>query len=165
MTVADRWVPAALRRDLDSYRRSLMALGTAVATASLCLPLAAAIWLWARPGERWIGTLGTLLTSLLSLVTVPLLRWRGLAVAGNWLVGLLFVGLTCLAMLILLLQGFGVWLLLQRGLALGWALLTMGGIDALVGVVAILLGRRALARPLLPETRALIRRTLATVIS
>lgn len=94
MTVADRWVPAALRRDLDSYRRSLMALGTAVATASLCLPLAAAIWLWARPGERWIGTLGTLLTSLLSLVTVPLLRWRGLAVAGNWLVGLLFVGLT-----------------------------------------------------------------------
>lgn len=61
MTVADRWVPAALRRDLDSYRRSLMALGTAVATASLCLPLAAAIWLWARPGERWIGTLGTLL--------------------------------------------------------------------------------------------------------
>lgn len=78
---------------------------------------------------------------------------------------LLFVGLTCLAMLILLLQGFGVWLLLQRGLALGWALLTMGGIDALVGVVAILLGRRALARPLLPETRALIRRTLATVIS
>ena len=78
---------------------------------------------------------------------------------------LLFVGLTCLAMLILLLQGFGVWLLLQRGLALGWALLAMGGIDALVGMIAILLGRRALARPLLPETRALIRRTISTVIS
>lgn len=94
MTVADRWVPAALRRDLDSYRRSLTTIGTAVVTAGLCLPGAVAIMLWARPGERLVGTLNTLATALLSLLTVPLLRWRGLAVAGNWLAGLLFTGLT-----------------------------------------------------------------------
>jgi hypothetical protein len=49
---------------------------------------------------------------------------------------LLFLGLVCLSMLILLLQGFGIWILMQRGLGLGWALLVMSGIDALIGIVA-----------------------------
>lgn len=71
-----------------------MTLGTAAVIASLCLPVAVAIWLWARPEERWIGTLNTLGTALLSLLAVPILRRLGLIVAGNWLAGLLFAGLT-----------------------------------------------------------------------
>lgn len=78
---------------------------------------------------------------------------------------LLVIGLSFLSMLILLLQGFGVWLLTQRGLALGWSLLIVAGVDALLGMVAIALARRSLSQPLLPETRALVKRTISTVIS
>jgi len=77
---------------------------------------------------------------------------------------LLFLGLVCLSMLILLLQGFGIWILMQRGLGLGSALLVMSGIDGLIGIVAIQLARRALGKPLLPETRALVRRTISAVL-
>ncbi len=76
----------------------------------------------------------------------------------------LFIGLTCLSMLILLLQGFGIWFLLGRGLSLGWALLSMAGVDLLLGGLFVLLARRALDRPLLPETRALARRTLTAIL-
>ncbi|MFO0623403.1 MAG: phage holin family protein [Polyangia bacterium] len=85
---------------------------------------------------------------------------------GRLLSGLLslFIGLSCLSMLILLLQGVGIWFCLARGLSLGLALLIMAGVDLLLGGLFLLLARRALSRPLLPETRALVRRTITAIL-
>ena len=78
---------------------------------------------------------------------------------------LLVVGLSCISMVILLLQGVLVWLFMRLGIALGFALLIVAGIDLLFAGIAIALSQRALARPVMPETRALLRRTIDSVIS
>lgn len=85
---------------------------------------------------------------------------------GRLLSGLLFlfIGLLCLSMLILLLQGFGIWFLLGRGMSLGLSLLSMAGFDLLGGGLFLLLARRALDKPVLPETRTLIRRTISAIL-
>lgn len=112
-------------------------------------------------GSRMIRLVSGLFSVHAEVARQELGREQGRLFAGLLL---LFLGLVCLSMLILLLQGFGIWILMQRGLGLGWALLVMSGIDALFGIVAIQLGRRALGKPLLPETRALVRRTISTVL-
>jgi len=92
-TAFDRWVPASLRQDFDSYRRSKMALGVAVAIAGSCLLAAIGLfWVLARPEDRLLGTINSLVTAVLALVALPLLNRRGLVWAGNWLAGLVFVG-------------------------------------------------------------------------
>lgn len=80
--------------------------------------------------------------------------------------GLVFltVGLTSIAMVVLLLQGVAVWLLVQRGLAVGLSLLFVSAGDLLLALICVLLARRAFQRPLLPQTRALIRRTISSVL-
>lgn len=78
---------------------------------------------------------------------------------------LLVVGLSCISMVVLLLQGVLVWLIMQRGLALGYALLIVAGIDLVVAASMIALARRSFAKPMMPETRALLRRTINSVIS
>ncbi len=72
----------------------MMALGVAYTIAFLCLPLASFMWWVAAPGERLLGTVNTLATAALASATGVLLRRGGLAWAGNWLAGLLFVGTT-----------------------------------------------------------------------
>lgn len=52
---------------------------------------------------------------------------------------LLVVGLSCISMVILLLQGVLVWLFMRLGIALGFALLIVAGIGLLFGGVAIAL--------------------------
>ncbi len=77
---------------------------------------------------------------------------------------LLVVGLSFVSMVVLLLQGVLVWLFMQRGLLLGWALLCVAGIDLLMAAASIWLARRALAQPVLPETRSLLRRTISSLL-
>ncbi len=77
---------------------------------------------------------------------------------------LLVVGLSFVSMVVLLLQGVLVWLFMQRGLLLGWALLCVAGIDLLMAAGSIALSRRAFAKPVLPETRALLRRTISSLL-
>ena len=85
-------MPAGLSTDFDAHRRSWMALGISVAIIVICLLLAGVMGLVARPGERIVAIVNTLLTAALVGVTGPLLRRRGLAWAGNWLAGLVFAG-------------------------------------------------------------------------
>ncbi len=112
-------------------------------------------------GSRMIRLVSGLFSVHAEVARQELGREQGRLFAGLLL---LFLGLVCLSMLILLLQGFGIWILMQRGLGLGSALLVMSGIDGLIGIVAIQLARRALGKPLLPETRALVRRTISAVL-
>ena len=112
-------------------------------------------------GSRMIRLVSGLFSVHAEVARQELGREQGRRFAGLLL---LILGLVCLSMLILLLQGFGIWILMQRGLGLGSALLVMSGIDGLIGIVAIQLARRALGKPLLPETRALVRRTISAVL-
>ena len=88
----ERRVPETLRRDLDTRRRSMLALGVAYTIAAFCLPFAVVIALLADPAEQLIGTLNTLLTAALALATGPILRRGGLGLATGYLAALLFVG-------------------------------------------------------------------------
>jgi len=88
----ERRVPDGLRGDLDTRRRSMLALGVSVTITCLCVPVALVVFLVASPEDRVVGTFNTLLTALLAGVTGPLLRRRGLVWAANWLAGLLFAG-------------------------------------------------------------------------
>ena len=85
-------MPAGLSADFDAHRRSWMALGISVAIIVLCLLLAGVMGLVARPGERMLAIVNTLLTAGLVGLTGPLLRRRGLAWAGNWLAWRVFAG-------------------------------------------------------------------------
>jgi hypothetical protein len=78
---------------------------------------------------------------------------------------LLAVGGLLVAMVIVLLQVLGVALLQGRGLSLAAAVLVVAGADAVLGGLLLALGARALAQPVMPETRSLLRRTLGALIS
>jgi signal transduction histidine kinase len=88
----ERRIPERLRGDLDTRRRSVLALGFAAAIVALCVPIAAVVGLAASPEDRLLGVFNTLLTGALICLTGPLLRRRGLVWASNWLAWLLFVG-------------------------------------------------------------------------
>lgn len=70
-----------------------------------------------------------------------------------------FVGLLSL----LLLEGLALCGLLLR-LRLPWALASLLGANLLVAGLLLLRARRALASPVMPETRALLRRTLGSLL-
>jgi signal transduction histidine kinase len=88
----ERRVPEALRGDLDTRRRAMLALGVAYTIAIFCVPFAVVIATLTDPSARLLGTVNTLLTAALALITGPLLRRGGLAWATAWLVILLFAG-------------------------------------------------------------------------
>ena len=88
----ERRVPPALRGDLDTRRRSMLALAVSITITCFCVPVALVVFLAASPDDRVLGTVNTLLTALLASATGPLLRRRGLVWAANWLAGLLFAG-------------------------------------------------------------------------
>ena len=67
-------------------------------------------------------------------------------------------------MLILLLQGVGIWFCLALGVCRSvWRFAHHGGCGSAARGLFLLLARRALSRPLLPETRALVRRTITAI--
>ncbi len=84
---------------------------------------------------------------------------------GRLLRGVIFVliGSLLLATVIVLLQVIGVTILQARGLSLWAAVLAMAAVDAGLGGLLLLLGARALQRPVMPETRSLLRRTLGAL--
>ena len=64
---------------------------------------------------------------------------------------------------LLIAEGLALSALLLR-LRLPWALAALLGGNLLVAMGLLLLARRALAGPILPETRALLRRTLGSLL-
>ena len=88
----EQWVPLDLRGDLDTRRRSMLALGVAATIVCFCPPLAALIYLVSDTDQRLLGSLNTLASAALAAFTGPLLRRGGLVWACHWLSGLLFVG-------------------------------------------------------------------------
>ncbi len=90
----ERWVPPRFIADFDAYRRSMMALGVAVAIAVISVPIAAVLFFTVPLDERLPATINTLFSAALAGATVPLLRRRGLVWAGNWLALLMFAGIT-----------------------------------------------------------------------
>lgn len=86
--------------------------------------------------------------------------------------GRLLRGLVCLLLagfflLLGLLFGQALGLFLLRAAGLSWpgAICAAGGADLTIGLVFALAGRRALRSPALPQTRALLRRTLSALLS
>lgn len=77
-----------------------------------------------------------------------------------WLFGVGF-------MLLMLLTGqaFAIWVLHRLGLSFGSAIGVMAGCDLLFGMLLLRAGRRALRAPVLPQTRALLRRTVSALLS
>lgn len=90
----EHWVPPRFIADFDAYRRSMMALGVAVAVAVISTPIAAVLFFTVPLDERLPATINTLFSAALAGATVPLLRRRGLVWAGNWLALLMFAGIT-----------------------------------------------------------------------
>ena len=88
----ERRIPERLRGDLDTRRRSVIALCSATALAGVCVPLAVVMFFAASPEDRLISAGNTLITAALMCLTGPLLRRGGLVWAGNWLALLLFAG-------------------------------------------------------------------------
>lgn len=78
---------------------------------------------------------------------------------------LMVLGATLLVTVALLLQVVGVSLLMRQGFSLLVAVLLTAGADAVLGAALIALGARALRRPMLPTTRALLKRTLTSLRS
>lgn len=70
-----------------------------------------------------------------------------------------FVGLLSL----LIVEGLALAGLLLR-LRLSWALATLLGANLVLAGLLLLLARRALAAPVMPETRALLRRTMGSLL-
>ncbi len=85
-------VPEALRGDLDTRRRAMLALGVAYTIAIFCVPIAVVIAVIAEPSDRLFATANTLITAALALTTGPLLRRGGLVWATALLAVLLFAG-------------------------------------------------------------------------
>jgi signal transduction histidine kinase len=92
LAALERQVPETLRGDLDTRRRSMLALGVAYTIACFCVPFAVVIAALADPAEWLIGSANCLLTAALALATAPLLRHGGLRWATTWLATLLFAG-------------------------------------------------------------------------
>lgn len=78
---------------------------------------------------------------------------------------LVLIGASLLGAVTLVVQVAGIWLLTQRGLSLGQAALAVAGADVVLAVILLVLGGRALQKPLLPSTRALLKRTLSSLAS
>ena len=78
---------------------------------------------------------------------------------------LLVLGATLLVTVALLLQVVGVSLLMRQGFSLLSAVLLTAGADVVLGAALIALGARALRRPVLPSTRALLKRTISSLRS
>jgi hypothetical protein len=76
-----------------------------------------------------------------------------LGVAAVFLVLLLFSG-----------QALVVALLRDAGLKLSFALLAVVLVDVIFGLLLFVVGRRALRAPMLPQTRAVLRRTLSALL-
>jgi hypothetical protein len=70
-----------------------------------------------------------------------------------------------LLLTLLVAQALLVITLRELGVKLLWALVITAGADALFGLSFLLLGRRMLKAPVLPQTRALLRRTLSALLS
>ena len=88
-------VPAALLGDPDTRQRSLLAIGCAYSFAAVSLSLVPFMGSTAEGLLRLIPMVNTAASAALLLLTGPLLRrTRSLRVAGNWMTGLLFAGLT-----------------------------------------------------------------------
>jgi hypothetical protein len=113
-----------------------------------------------RPASR----IGRVAMSLLQ-VHAQIARQELARDQGRLLRGVIFVliGSLLLATVIVLLQVIGVTLLQARGLSLWAAVLAMAAADAGLGGLLLLLGARALQRPVMPETRSLLRRTLGAL--
>lgn len=52
----------------------------------------------------------------------------------------------------------------EAGIKLLWALVITAGADAFVGLICLLVGRSLMKAPVMPQTRALLRRTLAALL-
>jgi len=113
-----------------------------------------------RPASR----IGRVAVSLLQ-VHAQIARQELARDQGRLLRGVIFVliGSLLLATVIVLLQVIGVTLLTAAGLSLWAAVLAMAAVDAGLGGLLLLLGARALQRPVMPETRSLLRRTLGAL--
>jgi len=113
-----------------------------------------------RPASR----IGRVAVSLLQ-VHAQIARQELARDQGRLLRGVIFVliGSLLLATVIVLLQVIGVTLLTAAGLSLWAAVLAMAAVDAVLGGLLLLLGARALQRPVMPETRSLLRRTLGAL--
>lgn len=70
-----------------------------------------------------------------------------------------------LSTMLVALQVAAVCLLREYGLRLSLAVLAVGGGDLLVGLICLLVGRSALSKRLLPESRVLLKRTLSAFFS
>lgn len=79
--------------------------------------------------------------------------------------GIVYVGVAgFLALLALLLsEGLALWGLLQIPLRWPWALSALIGSNLTVAGLLLLLARRSLQSPVMPETRALLRRTMRSL--
>ncbi len=88
----ERRIPDRSRGDLDLRRRSLIAVGLAQIITCLTLVLAPLILIAGHPENRWVGFVNTLISAVFFAATVPLLHRGGLAWAGSWLAGVMFVG-------------------------------------------------------------------------
>lgn len=53
----------------------------------------------------------------------------------------------------------------DAGIKLLWALVITAGADLFLGLICLLVGRSLLKAPVLPQTRALLRRTLSALLS
>jgi signal transduction histidine kinase len=93
LRVLERGVPHALRGDLDTRRRALLAVGVVAILAVFCvLVVVPVVLVTVGDPQRTLGVVNTLATAALGCVALPLLRRRGLWWAGNWLAGLLAAG-------------------------------------------------------------------------
>lgn len=77
---------------------------------------------------------------------------------------LLTLALFLLLLVLFVGQALGAWLLHAAGLSWTWALAGVAGGDLILSLLLFVLGRRALRAPVLPETRALLRRTAAALL-
>lgn len=80
--------------------------------------------------------------------------------------GLLFMALAVFLLFLTLIvaQALGVGLLHAVGLSWTWSLAGVAGADLIFCLLLFWLGRRALRAPVLPETRALLRRTATALL-
>lgn len=81
--------------------------------------------------------------------------------------GAAFLGIAFFLLLLTLLvaQALLVLTLREAGLKLLWALVVTAAADLLLGLSCLLVGRALLKAPVLPQTRALLRRTLSALLS
>jgi hypothetical protein len=77
----------------------------------------------------------------------------------------LTIGGSILLLTLVLLQFVAVGLLSRVGLSLLAALGIVTGVDLICGLLLVVVGRRALKEPVLPQTRAVLARTLAALRS